>query len=207
MTSNCFRHRREPRHRTSHRAEARFGAGRRSSSPRTTRENNEKVVGEISAAGGAAFAMFVDMSSQDSIKEAFAEALKQAGQIDILVNNAGITKDGLALRMKKDDWDAVLSTNLTGAFLAISAGAARHDEGALGPHHQHLVGGRGDGQSRTGELRRVEGRLDRPDQVARAGNGQPQHHGERRRARLHRDRHDRRAAAGSERHDAREDLR
>src|SRR5579863_10238093 len=56
----------------------------------------------------------LDMSSQESIKEAFA----QAGPVDILVNNAAITKDGLALRMKKDDWDAVLATNLTGAFLA-----------------------------------------------------------------------------------------
>jgi 3-oxoacyl-[acyl-carrier protein] reductase len=57
----------------------------------------------------------LDMSSQESIKAAFA----QAGPVDILVNNAAVTKDGLALRMKKDDWDAVLSTNLTGAFLAI----------------------------------------------------------------------------------------
>jgi 3-oxoacyl-[acyl-carrier protein] reductase len=57
----------------------------------------------------------LDMSSQESIKEAFAKA----GPVDILVNNAAVTKDGLALRMKKDDWDAVLSTNLTGAFLAI----------------------------------------------------------------------------------------
>jgi 3-oxoacyl-[acyl-carrier protein] reductase len=57
----------------------------------------------------------LDLSSQESIKAAFAKA----GPVDILVNNAAVTKDGLALRMKKDDWDAVLSTNLTGAFLAI----------------------------------------------------------------------------------------
>jgi 3-oxoacyl-[acyl-carrier protein] reductase len=57
----------------------------------------------------------IDLSSQDSIKEAFAKA----GKVDILVNNAAVTKDGLALRMKKDDWDAVLATNLTGAFLAV----------------------------------------------------------------------------------------
>jgi 3-oxoacyl-[acyl-carrier protein] reductase len=60
----------------------------------------------------------IDLSSQDSIKAAFAQAAKN-GPIDILVNNAAITKDGLALRMKKDDWDAVIATNLTGAFLAI----------------------------------------------------------------------------------------
>jgi 3-oxoacyl-[acyl-carrier protein] reductase len=57
----------------------------------------------------------IDLASHESIKEAFAKA----GKIDILVNNAGITKDGLAMRMKKDDWDAVIATNLTGAFLAI----------------------------------------------------------------------------------------
>jgi len=56
----------------------------------------------------------IDLSSQESIKEAFAKA----GPVDILVNNAAVTKDGLALRMKKDDWDSVLATNLTGAFLA-----------------------------------------------------------------------------------------
>jgi len=57
----------------------------------------------------------IDMGSQDSIKEAIAKA----GKIDILVNNAAITKDGLALRMKKEDFDSVIGTNLTGAFLAI----------------------------------------------------------------------------------------
>ncbi len=57
----------------------------------------------------------LDLASPQSIKEAFSKA----GKIDILVNNAAITKDGLALRMKKDDWDAVIATNLTGAFLAI----------------------------------------------------------------------------------------
>ena len=56
----------------------------------------------------------IDMASHESIKDAFVKA----GKVDILVNNAAITKDGLALRMKKDDWDAVLAANLTGAFLA-----------------------------------------------------------------------------------------
>jgi 3-oxoacyl-[acyl-carrier protein] reductase len=63
---------------------------------------------------GATF-VELDLASPDSIKAAFAKA----GKVDILVNNAAITKDGLALRMKKDDWDAVIATNLTGAFLAI----------------------------------------------------------------------------------------
>jgi len=61
----------------------------------------------------------IDLSSPESIKEAFKEASAKAGRIDILVNNAAITKDGLALRMKQDDWEAVIGANLTGSFLAI----------------------------------------------------------------------------------------
>src|SRR6185437_3456019 len=57
----------------------------------------------------------LDLASPESIKAAFAKA----GRVDILINNAAITKDYLALRMKKADWDAVIATNLTGAFLAI----------------------------------------------------------------------------------------
>jgi 3-oxoacyl-[acyl-carrier protein] reductase len=71
----------------------------------------EEVAYEIPGA----MCIAIDLASPESIKEAFAKA----GTVDILVNNAGITKDGLAMRMKKDDWDAVLATNLTGAFLAI----------------------------------------------------------------------------------------
>jgi 3-oxoacyl-[acyl-carrier protein] reductase len=61
----------------------------------------------------------IDMTSAESIREAFSQAGAQAGKIDILVNNAGAARDGLALRMKKDAWDEVLAANLTGAFLAI----------------------------------------------------------------------------------------
>jgi 3-oxoacyl-[acyl-carrier protein] reductase len=57
----------------------------------------------------------IDLASVESIKAAFGKA----GKVDILVNNAAMTKDGLALRMKKDDWDAVIATNLTGAFLCV----------------------------------------------------------------------------------------
>jgi 3-oxoacyl-[acyl-carrier protein] reductase len=77
----------------------------------------EEVAAEIHAAKGEAFVVEMDLSSADSIQAAFAAA-KEFGRVDILVNNAGLTKDGLALRMKKEDWDAVLATNLTGAFLA-----------------------------------------------------------------------------------------
>jgi 3-oxoacyl-[acyl-carrier protein] reductase len=79
----------------------------------------EEVAAEVRASGGEAFVVSVDLSSQESIKEAFSKASKEFGRIDILVNNGGITRDGLAMRMKRDDWDSVLQTNLTGAFFCI----------------------------------------------------------------------------------------
>ena len=82
-------------------------------------EQLEALAAEIRAKGREAFVVALDLANPDSIKEAFSKTAKEFGPITILVNNAAITKDNLALRMKKDDWDAVLATNLTGAFLAI----------------------------------------------------------------------------------------
>jgi 3-oxoacyl-[acyl-carrier protein] reductase len=82
-------------------------------------EKLDEVAAEIRAKGGEAYTIAMDMSSHGSIKEAIAKAAKEFGTIAILVNNAGITKDGLALRMKKDDWDSVIQTNLSGSFFAI----------------------------------------------------------------------------------------
>src|SRR5258708_4309703 len=79
----------------------------------------EELAEELRSRGREVFPVPLDLSSAESIKEAFAKTAKDFGAVGILVNNAGITKDGLALRMKKDDWDTVLATNLTGAFLAI----------------------------------------------------------------------------------------
>jgi 3-oxoacyl-[acyl-carrier protein] reductase len=82
-------------------------------------EQLETLAGEIRSQGQEAFPVSIDLANPDSIKEAVSKTAKDFGPIAILVNNAGITKDGLALRMKKEDWDTVISTNLTGAFLAI----------------------------------------------------------------------------------------
>jgi 3-oxoacyl-[acyl-carrier protein] reductase len=79
----------------------------------------EEVAAEIRSGGGEAFVVPLDLSAQHSIKEGIAKVAKEFGRIDILVNNAGVTKDGLALRMKADDWNSVLQTNLTGAFFCI----------------------------------------------------------------------------------------
>jgi 3-oxoacyl-[acyl-carrier protein] reductase len=84
-------------------------------------ERNEEVAGEIRACSGEAMTVNLDVTSPDSVKDAFAKALKDRGRIDVLVNNAGITRDGLAVRMKPADWDLVLSINLDGAFRCIQA--------------------------------------------------------------------------------------
>ena len=75
------------------------------------------VVAEISAAGGEGLAVAMDVADAEQIKSGFRQAIEKFGKLDILVNNAAITRDGLAVRMKVDDWDAVLRTNLTGAHL------------------------------------------------------------------------------------------
>lgn len=79
------------------------------------------VEAEIAAAGGTAKAFALDVSSEESIRDGAKAVIAHFGAVHILVNNAGITRDILALRMKRADWDDVLSTNLTGAFLMTQA--------------------------------------------------------------------------------------
>jgi 3-oxoacyl-[acyl-carrier protein] reductase len=84
--------------------------------------NAEKLSGvadEIAQAGGEALAIQMDVADGEQVKAGFKKAVKRFGKLDILVNNAAITRDTLALRMKLEDWDAVLRTNLTGAHLCI----------------------------------------------------------------------------------------
>jgi 3-oxoacyl-[acyl-carrier protein] reductase len=76
-----------------------------------------QVCAEILAAGGRAATFKVDVEQEDEIKAAIKAVMGEFGKIDILVNNAGITRDQLILRMKRADWDAVLATNLTAAYL------------------------------------------------------------------------------------------
>ena len=80
-------------------------------------EKLNELVGAITGAGGQAAAFALDVSDEEQVKAAVKAAIGQFGKIDILVNNAGITRDQLVMRMKRADWDAVLQTNLTSAFL------------------------------------------------------------------------------------------
>jgi 3-oxoacyl-[acyl-carrier protein] reductase len=84
-------------------------------------EKLTEVAAEIAAFGGTAHPFALDVASEDSIKAGAKAAIEHFGKVEILVNNAGITRDILALRMKRKDWDDVLLTNLTGAFLMTQA--------------------------------------------------------------------------------------
>jgi 3-oxoacyl-[acyl-carrier protein] reductase len=82
--------------------------------------NEEKLAAlaeEIAGKGSVAFAVKMDVADAEQIKSGFKAVLDKFGKLDILVNNAAITRDGLAVRMKQDDWEAVIRTNLTGAHL------------------------------------------------------------------------------------------
>jgi 3-oxoacyl-[acyl-carrier protein] reductase len=81
----------------------------------------DQLVEEITAAGGEATAIQADISKVDSVDALIKTVTDQWGRIDILVNNAGITRDTLLLRMKPEDWQAVIDTNLTGVFLCTRA--------------------------------------------------------------------------------------
>jgi 3-oxoacyl-[acyl-carrier protein] reductase len=79
----------------------------------------DELVAQVTNAGGKAAAFSIDVADEDQVKSGIKQAIAQFGKVDILVNNAGITRDQLVMRMKRADWDAVLNTNLTSAYLCI----------------------------------------------------------------------------------------
>ena len=84
-------------------------------------ERLAQVAKEIEGKGGKATAFRMDVGNEDEVKAAVKMAIERFGKIDILVNNAGVTKDTLLMRMKRTDWDSVIQTNLSGAFLCTQA--------------------------------------------------------------------------------------
>ena len=100
-------------------AQALVVAGAKVAVAARTEEKLALLVGEIQTAGGEAMAVKMDVADAQQVKAGFKQVIGKFGRLDILVNNAAITRDGLAVRMKPDDWDAVMRTNLTGAHLCI----------------------------------------------------------------------------------------
>ncbi|WP_204253955.1 3-oxoacyl-[acyl-carrier-protein] reductase [Mammaliicoccus sciuri] len=85
------------------------------------KEKAEEVVSEIKSFGVESFAFQANISEQDEVKAMIKETTSQFGTIDVLVNNAGITRDNLLMRMKQDEWDDVINTNLKGVFNCVQA--------------------------------------------------------------------------------------
>lgn len=83
----------------------------------------ETLVADIEGQGGKALAVPGDVGLSTDVEALFTTAKETFGRVDILINNAGITRDGLLMRMKDEDWDAVLDTNLKGAFYCCRAAA------------------------------------------------------------------------------------
>lgn len=86
-----------------------------------SQEKAEAVVADIQANGGEAIAVKANVSDSESVKAMVDGAMKTFGSVDILVNNAGITRDNLMMRMKDDEWDDVINTNLKGVFVCTKA--------------------------------------------------------------------------------------
>tara|TARA_B100000902_G_scaffold78663_1_gene83381 strand:- start:5414 stop:6142 length:729 start_codon:yes stop_codon:yes gene_type:complete len=82
----------------------------------SSKEQAEEVANSIKAAGGNAIAVNIDVTNQDSINSCFEIVEKEFSSVHILINNAGVTKDNIFPRLKQEDWDAVIDTNLTGSF-------------------------------------------------------------------------------------------
>jgi 3-oxoacyl-[acyl-carrier protein] reductase len=98
----------------------------------TTLEGAKRTADDIAAAGGKALALKVDVSVASEVEGLIKQAVAAFGRLDILVNNAGITKDGLLLRMKDADWDAVMDVNLKGAFNCTREAAKVMSKGRYG---------------------------------------------------------------------------
>ena len=84
-----------------------------------SKDKAEAVVEEIKAKGVESFAIQANVAKGDEVKEMIKEVVSQFGSVDVLVNNAGITKDNLLMRMKEQEWDDVIDTNLKGVFNCI----------------------------------------------------------------------------------------
>ena len=163
------------------------------------------VTAEIMASGGQAFAIGCDVRDPASINAAVASVIERSGSVDILVNNAGITRDRSLAKMSQRGVGCRPPDEPVERLPPDRTGAAAHGRSRLRPGHQPQLRRRSPRQLRSGELRRGQGRDRRLHQV-RGARARPQgRHGQRDRARLHRDPDDRSHARRRPHPDPRED--
>lgn len=155
----------------------------------TTDEGARSVAAMLEAAGGRGTGMRLDVNDPAQVDSVLAAIANEFGPVVILVNNAGVTRDNLLLRMKDEEWNTIVETNLTSVY-RLSKAVLRGMMRAPRAHRQYRQRRGRERQCRPVELRRREGRGRRVHEVARAGGGKPQRHRQLRGARLHRHRHD-----------------
>jgi len=140
----------------------------------------------------------MDVADAEQVKAGFRQTIEKFGKLDILVNNAAITRDGLAVRMKSEDWEAVLRTNLTGAHLCAQQAMSVMMRARYGRIINVTSRRCGNGKRRAGQLCRSEGGPHWSDARAGGRSCVAQHHGKRGRAGFRRFADDRSAAAECE---------
>ena len=123
-----------------------------------TSEAGAQGITQQLAEAGKVRGIVLNVADPQSIEAALKDIEAHEGAPTVLVNNAGITRDNLLLRMKEEEWNDIVATNLGSVFRLSKGVRARHDEGAPRPDHQHRVGRRRDGQRRADQLRGGEGR-------------------------------------------------
>ena len=139
-----------------------------------------------SGAPDGLFGVQCDVTDADAVDRAFTEVEEHQGPVEVLVSNAGITRDGLLMRMKEEDFTDVLDANLTAAYRVAKRASAEDGARPLRPDDLRVLRRRAARLGRPGQLRGQQGRPGRPGPLDRPRAGQPQHHRERRGARLRR---------------------
>ncbi len=143
----------------------------------------EKAAADI---GGSPVILPCNLADPAATAELVGKAEEALGGLDIIISNAGLTKDGLLMRMKDEDWETVLNVNL-GAYFRLARAAMR---GMMKRRHGRIIGITSvvgvTGNAGSDQLRGLQGGDDRVHQITRPGSGQPEHHRELHRPRVHR---------------------
>ena len=140
-----------------------------------SKEAAEKTADEIRALGRRAIAVRADISKEEECAELFQRVQQELGVVDILVNNAGITRDGLAVRMTEQEFDAVID-KFEGRIFLHEARRKTDDEKTERQDHQHFFDLRRAGKRRADQLLCGEGRADRYDEMPGKGAGRQKHY-------------------------------
>ena len=144
-----------------------------------SKEKADAVVAEIKAAGGDAVSYQCNVSDFDECQNMITALIKEYKHIDILVNNAGITRDGLIMKMSEADYDAVLDTNLKGAFNNNPSYVTLFLEAEIRKNYQYFISFRNTRKCRTGQLQRQQGRSYRTHKGCSQRACQPWNHSKR----------------------------